>query len=165
MRGLEKVGGFGGKAAILAEGALYADDPGFIVKQLDWLKAATPAEVLEAARAVMNAGYYQLTVLPFPDYATKASSVDRKAGIPAVPTSPDLTFPAIEEATLKNGLKVVLANRPTVPIVYMTLQFDAVATPRTRPAPSSERRLSPAPCLMRERAAAARCKSQRSLTA
>lgn len=125
VRGLEKVGGFGGKAAILAEGALYADDPGFIVKQLDWLKAATPAEVLEAARAVMNAGYYQLTVLPFPDYATKASSVDRKAGIPAVPTSPDLTFPAIEEATLKNGLKVVLANRPTVPIVYMTLQFDA----------------------------------------
>ncbi|HNR78113.1 MAG TPA: pitrilysin family protein, partial [Parvularculaceae bacterium] len=44
LRGLEKVGGFGGKAVTLAEGALYADDPGFIVRQLDWLKSATPAE-------------------------------------------------------------------------------------------------------------------------
>ncbi len=125
LRGLEKVGGFGGKAVTLAEGALYADDPGFIVKQLDWLKAATPAEVLAAARSVMNAGYYQLTVLPFPEYTTTASSVDRKAGLPTPATSPDLTFPKIEEATLKNGVKVVLANRPTVPVVNISMQFDA----------------------------------------
>ena len=125
LRGLEKVGGFGGKAVTLAEGALYADDPGFIVKQLDWLKKATPAEVLAAARDVMNAGYYQLTVLPFPEYSTAASTVDRKAGLPAAPSSPDLVFPAVEEATLKNGVRVVLANRPTVPIVNISMQFDA----------------------------------------
>ena len=125
LRGLEKVGGFGGKATALAEGALYADDPGFILKQLDWLNAATPADVLAAARDVMGAGYYQLSVLPFPDYATTASAVDRKAGLPAVPTSPDLVFPAVEEATLKNGIKVVLANRPTVPVVNVSMQFDA----------------------------------------
>src|SRR3990167_6067768 len=125
IRGLEKVGGSAGKATTLAEGALYANDPGFIVKQLDWLKAATPAEVLAAAREVMNAGYYQLSVLPFPEYSTAASNVDRKTGLPAVPTSPDLTFPAIEEATLKNGVKVVLANRPTVPVVNISMQFDA----------------------------------------
>lgn len=126
LRGLEQVGGFGGKAVTLAEGALYANDPGFIVKQLDWLKAATPAEVLAAARDVMNAGYYQLTVLPFPEYKTVASPVDRKAGLPPAPaTSPDLAFPAVEESTLKNGIKVVLANRPTVPIVIISMQFDA----------------------------------------
>ncbi|MFN3959501.1 MAG: M16 family metallopeptidase [Parvularculaceae bacterium] len=125
LRGLEKVGGFGGKAVTLAEGALYAGDPGFILKQLDWLRAATPAEVLASAREVMNAGYYQLTVLPFPDYSTVASNVNRKAGLPAVPSSPDLTFPAVEEARLKNGVKVVLANRPTVPVVNVSMQFDA----------------------------------------
>ncbi len=125
LRGLEKVGGFGGKAVTLAEGALYADDPGFIVKQLDWLKAATPADVLAAARDVMNAGYYQLTVLPYEEYATTASTIDRTAGLPAVPTSPDLTFPAVEEATLNNGVKIVLANRPTVPVVNISMQFDA----------------------------------------
>ncbi len=125
LRGLEKVGGFGGKAVTLAEGALYADDPGFITKQLDWLKSATPAEVLAAARDVMSAGYYQLSVLPFPEYSTTASTVDRKSGLPAVPTSPDLTFPAVEEATLRNGVRIVLANRPTVPVVNVSMQFDA----------------------------------------
>ncbi len=125
LRGLEKVGGFGGKATALAEGALYAGDPGFVLQQLEWLDAATPAEVLSAARDVMNAGYYQLSVLPFPEYSTTASSVDRTQGLPAVTSSPDLTFPAIEEATLKNGMKVVLANRPTVPVVNVALQFDA----------------------------------------
>ena len=125
LRGLEKVGGFGGKAVTLAEGALYADDPGFIVKQLEWLKAATPAEVLNAARDVMNAGYYQLTVVPFPEYSTAASTVDRKNGLPTVPTSPDLTFPTIEESTLRNGVKVVLATRATVPVINISMQFDA----------------------------------------
>lgn len=125
LRGLEKVGGFGGKASALAEGALYADDPGFIVKQLDWLRSATPKEVLAAARDAMGAGYYQLTVLPYEDYTTTASTIDRSAGLPQVPTSPDLAFPAVEETTLSNGVKVVLANRPTVPVVNVSLQFDA----------------------------------------
>lgn len=125
LRGLEKVGGFGGKAVTLAEGALYADDPGFIIKQLDWMNAATPAEVLDAARRVMNAGYYQLTVLPYADHSTVAG-VDRSGGLPAAPAAmPDLDFPAVEQATLSNGLKIVLASRPSVPIVNVALQFDA----------------------------------------
>ncbi len=125
LRGLEKVGGFGGKAVTLAEGALYADDPDFILQQLGWLRAATPAEVLAAARDVMNAGYYQLSVLPFPEYKTASSDVDRKKGLPVVATSPDLAFPAVEVATLKNGVKVVLAKRSTVPVVNIAMQFDA----------------------------------------
>ncbi len=125
IRGLEKVGGFGGKAVTLAEGALYAGDPGFIAKQLDWLDAATPAEVLAAARDVMNAGHYQLTIVPYPEYTTKPSTVDRTAGLPAVPTSPDLTFPDVEEATLRNGIKVVVARRAAVPVVAVSMQFDA----------------------------------------
>ncbi|MEQ1930837.1 MAG: pitrilysin family protein [Parvularculaceae bacterium] len=125
IRGLEKVGGFGGKAVTLAEGALYADDPGFILKQMEWLKSATPQEVVAAARDVMNAGHYQLTALPFPEYKTVASSVNRATGIPAVATTPDLAFPAIEEATLSNGMKVVLATRRAVPVVNIALQFDA----------------------------------------
>ena len=125
LRGLEEIGGFGGKATALAQGALYADDPGFILKQLEWLEAATPKEVLEAARDVMTAGYYQLDVLPFPEYSTTATTVDRSTGIPAVTSTPDLVFPAIEEATLRNGMKVVLAERHTMPLVEMSIQFDA----------------------------------------
>ena len=122
IRGLEQVGG---KASILAQGALYADDPDFILTQLDWLEAATPQEVLEAARKVMTAGYFQLDVLPYPEHSTTASSVDRSAGLPAVATTPELVFPDIEEATLSNGVKVVLAERRTVPVVEIAIQFDA----------------------------------------
>jgi len=122
IRGLEQVGG---KASILARGALYADDPGFILKQLDWLEAATPQDVLRAARDVMTAGAYQLTVLPFKDYSTTPPAVDRTAGLPAVTQTPDLVFPAVEETTLSNGVKVVLAERRAVPVVEIAVQFDA----------------------------------------
>ncbi|SNT67857.1 M16 family metallopeptidase [Amphiplicatus metriothermophilus] len=125
LRGLEKVGGFGGKAVTLAEGALYADDPGFIKKQLEWLDSATPQEVLAAARDVMNAGYYQLTVLPFPEYGTAPPAVDRASGLPPAPDTPDLTFPAIEEARLSNGVQVVVATRRAMPLVEIAVQFDA----------------------------------------
>ena len=125
LRGLEKVGGFGGKAGTLAEGALYAGDPGFITTQLDWLDAATPRDVLRAARDVMTAGYYQINILPYPEYSTTESTIDRTAGIPAVNTSPDLTFPAIETAALSNGMSVVLAERSAVPVVEISVQFDA----------------------------------------
>ena len=125
VKGLEQVGGFGGKATILAHGALYADDPGFYKKQLAWLEEATPAQVLNAARDVMEEGYYQLTVLPYDGFETKASSVDRDAGLPTVSGLPDLAFPDVVEDELSNGMKVVLATRDTVPIVNVALQFDA----------------------------------------
>ncbi len=125
LRGLEQIGGFGGKAVTLAQGALYANDPGFVLQQLDWLDAATPQEVLRAAREVMNAGHYQITVLPFPEYTTTAEAVDRSTGKPEVTSSPDLVFPAIQETTLRNGVKLVVAERHTVPIIEVAVQFDA----------------------------------------
>ena len=125
VRGLEKVGGFGGKAVTLAEGALYAGDPGFVMTQLEWLEAATPKEVLRAAREVMSAGYYQLDILPYPEYTTTESTVDRSTGLPAVNSSPDLTFPAIETAALSNSMNVVLAERHAVPVIEVSIQFDA----------------------------------------
>ncbi|HXI85981.1 MAG TPA: pitrilysin family protein [Parvularculaceae bacterium] len=125
VRGLEKVGGFGGQAVTLAQGAVYADDPGFILKQLEWLDEATPQTVLAAARSVMNAGFYQLEILPFPEHSTTASGVDRAHGVPAVATTPDLSFPAVSEAQLSNGMKVVVVTRNALPLVEVALQFDA----------------------------------------
>lgn len=125
IRGLEKVGGFGGKAVALAEGELYGGQPDFVLKQLDWLDAATPKDVLDAARNVMNAGYYQLDILPYQEYSTVESNVDRTTGLPGVSALPDLAFPAVAETTLSNGMKVVLAERHAVPVVELSVQFDA----------------------------------------
>ena len=125
IRGLEKVGGFGGKAVTLAQGELYAGDPVFIKTQLNWLEKATTADVLRAARDVMNAGFYQLDILPYPEYSAKPSTIDRSTGLPSVTDTPELIFPAVNETTLRNGMKVVLAERNAVPVVQINVQFDA----------------------------------------
>lgn len=125
LRGLEEIGGFGGKATALAQSELYASDPSFYAKALERINFASAAKVKAVSNAWLNSGYYQLTIRPQPTFATKASDVDRSTGLPDVGSLPDLTFPAIEEATLSNGIRVVVANRSTVPVVNAAIQFDA----------------------------------------
>ncbi|MGF1542929.1 MAG: M16 family metallopeptidase [Parvularculaceae bacterium] len=122
VRSLEQVSG---KASRLASGAVYADDPAFILTQLKWLPEATPIEVRDAARAVMSEGHYQLNVLPYADHATTSAAVDRSAGLPPPPAAPDLTFPEVQETSLSNGVPVVFARRAAVPVVRVSVQFDA----------------------------------------
>ena len=171
--GLEKVGGFGGKAVTLAEGAVYSNDPGEYKKDLAVLAAATPANVLAVARKWLGRPVFRLTLAPGErgpeDLAAAGSAISRpryfrspaEGGAPApataaaqkvelaaaqparpkpqakpapkqptiapppVQTIKDLQFPAIERATLSNGMKVVFARRAAVPIVQTTLVFDA----------------------------------------
>jgi len=80
IRGLEEVGGFGGKAVTLAEGELYANDPGFYRRQLDIYARATPQTVLAASRRWINDGDLRLTVLQGPRPADESAA---RAGAPA----------------------------------------------------------------------------------
>ena len=124
IRGLEVVGGFGGKATTLARGELYAGNPAFYKTSLAWVENATSAVVQTAASNWLSDGYYQLTVLPAEDYNSVETTADRSK-LPEVGAMPDLVFPAIERAELSNGMKLVLANRTSVPVVNMSIQFDA----------------------------------------
>ena len=125
LRGLEQIGGFGGKATALAQSELYAGDAGFFKKSIDWLNMASPNQVKDTADMWLSKGYYQITMMPEPDFSVADTVVDRSQGLPEVGGLPDLEFPAIEEAILSNGVKVVVANRPTLPLVSMAVQFDA----------------------------------------
>ena len=125
LRGIEAIGGFSGKGTALAQAELYTGDPDHYVRSLQRLNHASAAYVVQAARKWLGQGYYQLTVRPYPKYTTTVSAIDRSTGLPAVGAMPELTFPAIEEATLANGMRVVVARRPTIPVVTMALQFDA----------------------------------------
>ncbi|MFI4970178.1 MAG: M16 family metallopeptidase [Lysobacterales bacterium] len=62
---------------------------------------------------------------PKQTYTTTQSTIDRSKGVPAVAAFPDLTFPKLEHARLKNGISVVLAERHTIPVVQLHLLFDA----------------------------------------
>jgi len=123
VRGLELVND---KATALAEGALYHNDPLFVQTYLEWVNAATPEDVREAARRWLGPGWHQVDVVPAGKYANAPQGVDRSAGLPQVPTDmPTLTFPDISTGTLSNGIRIVVAERHTLPIVELSLQFDA----------------------------------------
>ena len=64
IAGLESVGGFGGKAVALAEGALYSNDPAYYKKELDRVAKATPEQVKAAAQKWMSRPAFSLTYTP-----------------------------------------------------------------------------------------------------
>jgi zinc protease len=125
IRGLEQIGGFSGKATALAKGELYAGDPGFYRTSLDWINNAKELDIRDTSAKWLNKGRYQLDVFPFAEFSTAETQVDRSKGLPAVGTLPDLVFPEIQRAKLKNGLNVVLAERHAVPVINISFQFDA----------------------------------------
>jgi zinc protease len=126
VRGIERIGGFGGKADVLAECQVFHGDPGCFRTQLARMADATPDQVRDALRRWLSRGSYTLAVLPFgTPRASAESAVDRSAGPPKIASFPDLRFPDLERATLSNGIPVVLARRPEVPAVQVQALFDA----------------------------------------
>jgi predicted Zn-dependent peptidase len=126
VRGIERIGGFGGKADALAECQVYAGDPGCFRASLATIAAATPAQVRDVLARWLERGDHTLTILPYPDFAPAAAdAVDRKAGPPKVDRFPDLSFPPLQRATLKNGVSIVLAERHETPVVQLQYLFDA----------------------------------------
>ena len=124
IRGAERIGGFGGKSDILAMNMVYADDPEYYKVSVNRVREATPEKVRKAAEAWLTDGVYNLEVHPFPEYSTAKSEVDRST-LPALGEVPDTKFPELQRAQLKNGLKIVLAERHSIPVVTFNLVLDA----------------------------------------
>ena len=94
---------------MLAEGELYNDNPLFVNTELEWLNAATPNDLRAVASKWLRRGYYELTVLPFPELSVSEEGADRSR-IPDVTANSTINFPAIEETTLRNGAKLVVGE-------------------------------------------------------
>ena len=146
IRGIERIGGFGGKADALAECAVYTGDPGCFRESLDVLEQATAADLMASGKRWLSKGDHTIIVNPGeriatveeeskthpdmapvpaadPKYTTTPSTVDRSKGVPQTTQFPALSFPALQRATLSNGIKVILAERHTIPVVAMSLEL------------------------------------------
>jgi zinc protease len=149
VRGVERVSS---QARILAEGQVYRNDPLAYKTDFARLDQATIADVLAASQKWIARGDYTLTVKPgTPDptkdeaetaglaaadgapkpvmppaheYKTVKSDIDRSKGVPEITAFPDLKFPEIQRGKLKNGIEVVLAERHSIPVVQMKLNFE-----------------------------------------
>ena len=145
IRGIERIGGFGGKADALAECTVYTGDPGCFRDSLKNIDGATVAQLRTVGGKWLGKGSHTLIVepgdrvvleeeasqspkpfkLPAAEakYSTLPAQVDRSAGVPQTKTFPELKFPTLQRATLKNGTRVILAERHEIPVVQFSYQF------------------------------------------
>jgi predicted Zn-dependent peptidase len=147
IRGIERIGGFGGKADVLAECTVYTGNPGCFRTSLRTIDTATAAQIKTAGNAWLGAGRGSHTLVvvpgertPLPEdpavtpakldlppvdrkFRTTASTVDRSAGVPKTTQFPELKFPELQRATLANGTRVILAERRGLPVVQMSYLF------------------------------------------
>ncbi|MGA3090611.1 MAG: pitrilysin family protein [Terriglobales bacterium] len=123
VRGIERIGGFGGKSDRLAMSQVFRGRPDAYKISLKRVQEATAEDLRAAAQRWLSDGVYILEVDPFPDYQT-ATALDRSQA-PDTGTPPALKLPKLQRATLSNGLKVILAERHEVPLVNFILTADA----------------------------------------
>lgn len=145
IRGIERIGGFGGKADALAECTVFEGDPGCFRRSLATIDAATAADVRAVGAKWLGQGDHTLVVEPGarvalpelpsatpkpftvpavdPKFTTTATQVDRSTGVPQTKSFPELKFPQLHRATLKNGTQVILAERHDIPVVQFSYEF------------------------------------------
>ncbi|MFB3789174.1 MAG: M16 family metallopeptidase [bacterium] len=124
VRGIEQIGGFGGKSDILISNQVYAGDPAYYKVTLERIQNATRQNLLDTAQAWLTDGEYVLEVHPFADYKTKATDIDRTK-IPPAGEPPAAQFPAFSRTKLANGLDLVVVENHAVPLVNFRLLIDA----------------------------------------
>jgi zinc protease len=125
------------QASTLAQAQVFTGDPNRAGGWLDHVRAATAAQVKDAANRWLSDGEYRLEVVPFPKLAAStAQDVDRSK-LPEIGQAEPLRMPKLERMTLKNGLQVVLAERHEMPLINMQMivkagfASDFLATPGT----------------------------------
>jgi zinc protease len=124
IRGVERIGGFGGKSDRLAQSEVFRGSPDAYKNSLRLAREATAEDLKAAANRWLSDGVYILEVLPFPQYKTASTAADRSKA-PEIGTPPTLKLPKLQRATLSNGLRVVLAERHEVPLVSFWMESDA----------------------------------------
>ncbi len=125
IRGLEQIGGFNGKAQLLARNATYAGDPSFYKTSMRRMQEATPEAIRDAARRWHSAATFTLEVHPFAETSASAEGADRSSGPPMPDTFPEVDFDNFERGFLGNGMELIVATRNAVPVVEFDLHLDA----------------------------------------
>ncbi len=128
INGLERIGGFGGKADLLNQSNVFWGDPGAWRDEVRRMRAVTPADVRRAAASWLDRPdrvriRFRPLDLPAAGTATGTAApapVDR-ATPPALGGDTPFTLPAITTASLPNGLTVMVLPRPELPRAAVTL--------------------------------------------
>ncbi|MBL8649225.1 MAG: insulinase family protein [Sphingopyxis sp.] len=129
ISGLESVGGFGGKAVALAEGALYSNDPGYYKVELDRMAKATPEQVKAVANKWLSRPAFSLTYTPGERTEGGENRGGAVTGKVAAAIEPDRYWnPALGDVGPDSGFGTAVADRSKLPSVadLKALEFPAI---------------------------------------
>jgi zinc protease len=138
VRGLERLGGFGGIADRLNDYNHYLGDPGFLARDLDRYRQVTPDQVKTFAQGLTATSRVVVHAVPGPQdlgpevpKGTAAAAAGPGESInadepwrstaPKAGSARTLRVPVPSSFKLANGLTVLLNDRPGVPVVSATL--------------------------------------------
>lgn len=124
IRGIQRIGGFGGKSDLLATCQTYTANPGCYRENAKYLDEVTPAKMKATFAKWIDDTPYVLTILPNEKLGVNEAGIDRSQGVPYPTEKVSFKFPTLQTATLSNGAKVVLAQRSGVPLIEMNFQFN-----------------------------------------
>ena len=124
IKGLERIGGFGGVSDILAENETYHGRASYYSDKLKFIEEATVSDLQATAKKWLTKPKITLVCTPFPEYSVSPTGADRSK-LPELGTPKASTFPEIQRAKLSNGMNVVLAERKGVSTIVMNMMFNA----------------------------------------
>ncbi|HWW58425.1 MAG TPA: pitrilysin family protein [Sphingopyxis sp.] len=131
---LESVGGFGGKAVTLAEGALYSNNPAYYKVELDRMAKATPEQVKTVAQKWLSRPAFALTYTP----GERTEGGENRGGAVAAGKA-DIRFgphhywnPALGDTGPDTGGPISFADRSKLPAVADLTALDFPAIERTK---------------------------------
>lgn len=134
ISGLESVGGFGGKAVTLAEGALYSNNPAYYKVELDRMAKATPEQVKAVANKWLSRPAFALTYTP----GERTEGGENRGGAVtggkvAAPVQPDRYWnEALGDVGPDTGGASSFADRSQLPAVADLKALDFPAIERTK---------------------------------
>lgn len=122
---------FGEAFALMRSASL--GDPDYAATYLRQLRSATPERVRATAAAVYGKPGHLLIASPLPPFKPATGGYDLAKGPPAMAAVQPIAFPAIAEARLATGLRVVLVPRTGSGTANLLLRIDAGSASATWP--------------------------------
>ena len=104
---------------------MFGGRPDFYKRSLEVLNAASADDVVETARSWLSGSAIAIEVQPYPEELTAEGAGADRTRLPIPQTFPQAPFPAMHQATLSNGMRLIVAERRAVPVVQFTLQMNA----------------------------------------
>jgi predicted Zn-dependent peptidase len=146
VRRIERLGGSDGRAGVLSACASLTGDAGCFRHSQRVISESNAMQVRRTGRRWLSRGAYTLVVNPGertplaedlsstpppttiapadPHFAATPPVIDRSQGPPQIDDFPQLRFPELQRAVLSNGMRIVLAERPGLPVVHFSMEFE-----------------------------------------